>query len=149
MTPQVVGPDAAGRLAAVHAEAFPRPWPAEAFAGLLRQSGVVALACGDDGFVLLRRVLDEAEVLTLAVRPSARRRGLGRTLMAGGAALMAGLGVAELRLEVADDNAAARALYTGLGFAAVGVRRGYYLRAAGIPLGDAVLMRLALNTPAG
>ncbi len=144
-----VGAEAAAALAAIHATAFDRPWDADAFAGFIAQPGVLALAEGEGGFILVRRVLDEAEVLTLAVRPSARRRGLGRRLTEAAAGRMAAAGAVELRLEAAADNAAARALYATCGFRETGLRRGYYARDAGAARGDAVLMARRLNTGAG
>ena len=77
------GPDAR-RLAAIHAEAFGgAAWSADAFADLLGQTGVFA-AESADGFILMRVVADEAEILTLAVRPSARRGGQGAGLVGDG-----------------------------------------------------------------
>jgi ribosomal-protein-alanine N-acetyltransferase len=134
----------AARLAALHAEAFDAPWDADAFAALLTQAGVFAL--GDaDGFILMRVVADEAEILTLAVRPAARRRGIGARMVGEGAVAAAALGAARLFLEVAEDNAAARALYARAGFFEAGRRPGYYARAEG-GRGDALI--LALNLPA-
>jgi ribosomal-protein-alanine N-acetyltransferase len=46
-------------LAGLHAEAFDTPWSAAAFADLLGQAGVV-LEGGNDGFILIRTVADEA-----------------------------------------------------------------------------------------
>ncbi|HAL06313.1 MAG TPA: ribosomal-protein-alanine acetyltransferase, partial [Brevundimonas sp.] len=63
-------------LAAIHAEAFETPWDAAALAELLASPGVFVVAEAD-GFILIRVVVDEAEILTLAVRPTARRAGLG------------------------------------------------------------------------
>ena len=114
-------------LAAVHAAAFDRPWEAATFAALLGQAGVFALG-NDDGFILIRVVLDEAEILTLAVRPEARRHGLGRGLVEAAGHLAGSRGAARLYLEVAEDNAAARALYADAGFVQVGRRPGYYGR---------------------
>lgn len=142
MTP--AGPEAAATLAAIHAEAFDRLWSAAALADLLASPGVAALAQGEDGFILVRRVLDEAEVLTLAVRPAARRRGVGRALVEAAAGGLAQAGAGELWLEVACDNAAALALYTAAGFAEAGRRRGYYPREGG-PGVDAVVLRRRLN----
>lgn len=113
------------RLAALHASAFAAPWDANAIAALLAQQGVFAVE-RPDGFILMRVVADEAEVLTLAVRPSARLKGLGRELTAEGLAGAGALGARRAFLEVAEDNAAARALYARLGFTEVGRRRDYY-----------------------
>ncbi|SFS34267.1 GNAT family N-acetyltransferase [Brevundimonas viscosa] len=131
------------RLADLHASAFEAPWDAAAFTALLVQPGVFA-AERPDGFILMRVVADEAEILTLAVRPSARGQGLGGELTAEGLARARARGAERAFLEVAEDNAAARALYARLGFSEVGRRRGYY----GGPEGrrrDALL--LALNFP--
>ena len=147
MSPAAVGPEAAQALAAIHAEAFERPWTAPAFAELLDGPGVLALAAGDDGFILVRRVLDEAEILTLAVRPAARRRGLARALVEAAAAVAGQAGAETLWLEVAQDNAAALALYAACGFTTAGRRRGYYPR-SGAEAADALVLRRDLNAPA-
>ncbi|MDI1328021.1 MAG: GNAT family N-acetyltransferase [Brevundimonas sp.] len=135
--------DVAERLAALHAEAFDAAWDAWAFESLLDQAGV-HLAEDPDGFILMRTVADEAEILTLAVRPGARRRGLGAELVACGAADAAARGAMRLFLEVSEDNAAARALYARAGFLEVGRRPRYYARADGSRR-DALLLALDLT----
>lgn len=135
----------AERLAALHAAAFDAPWTAAAFADLLDQAGVLAVE-EPDGFVLMRAVADEAEVLTLAVRPDARGRGLGRRLLAGGVAQAEAQGAGRVFLEVAEDNAAALALYRRSGFAEAGRRPGYYARPDGSRR-DALLFALNLAAP--
>ena len=94
-----------------------------------------------------RAVAGEAEILTLAVEPAARRQGLALALVtaAAGAARMAG--AQAMFLEVADDNVAAIGLYEAAGFTRAGVRRGYYDRG---PQGyvDALVMRLDLGRAA-
>ncbi len=112
-------------LAILHAAAFAQPWDAKALQGLLSGPGVFAFAA-PSGFVLARAAGGEAEILTLAVLPSARGRGLGRALMQAAANHAATLGADSLFLEVGQENPAALALYTGLGFQRVGARRGYY-----------------------
>ena len=134
---------AAARLAALHGEAFDAPWDAAAFATLLDQPGVSA-AEAVDGFILIRTAAGEAEILTLAVRPSARRRGLGADLLAKGLVLALAGGAGRLFLEVAEDNLAARALYARAGFAEAGRRRGYYARPDG-PAADALVLALDLG----
>ena len=135
--------DTAERLAGLHAAAFPAPWDATALAGLLTQAGVFAVE-QPDGFILLRTVADEAEILTLAVHPKARRRGLGTRLVREGVAGAAAQGATRLFLEVADDNAAALALYARAGFSEAGRRPGYYARPDG---GRQDALILALNLP--
>jgi len=132
------------RLAAVHAEAFDAPWPASAFADLLPQPGVI-LEVEPDGFILIRVAADEAEILTLAVRRVARRRGVASRLVAAAADRAAEGGAVRLFLEVAEDNAPARALYGALGFESAGRRPRYYARSNG-PTVDALLLVLNLSS---
>lgn len=121
------GAEACEALAAIHAEAFPRAWSAEEFARLLANPAAFALTeRGGQGFVLAWAIAGEAEILTLAVAPVARRRGLGGALVTEAARLAHELGAITMHLEVAADNAAARALYAKLGFVQTGSRPGYY-----------------------
>lgn len=141
----------ADALAGVHAAAFAAGWPPGEIAALLEGPGGFALMVEDQdralAFILCRAVAGEAEILTLAVEPAAQRRGLAFALVeaAAGAARMAGS--ESLFLEVADDNAPARALYAKAGFGEVGLRRGYYDRGPK-PAADAVVMRLDLGPSA-
>ncbi len=135
-------------MAALHARAFERPWSAADIATLLQNPSAFALiaSAGDaQGFVLAWAAAGDAELLTVAVVPEARRRGVGASLVsaAGVAALVRG--AATMHLEVAEDNAAARALYAKLGYAEAGRRPGYY--AATIGRVDAIVMRRTLPRP--
>jgi len=128
----------AGLLAAMHEQAFPQdPWDAASFAALLAMPGVAGLIDERGGFLLLRMVLDEAEILTIGV--TAPRQGIGLALMREGLRLAAANGVREMHLEVAAANAAARALYARLGFTQTGLRRAYYPDG-----GDALTLHLVL-----
>ncbi len=135
-----VAPDPAA-LARLHTRAFtmPRPWNAAEFANLLSQPSVFVLTEAD-GFVMGRVVLDEAELLTLAVDPDQRRLGIGRRLLAGFTDEAARRGAQTAFLEVAENNAPARALYQGAGWVAAGRRRGYLKSADGQPV-DALVLR--------
>lgn len=141
-------PHEADAMAAVHGRAFAKGWSAADIGELTAGQGGFALMVEEDdaalGFILCRTVGEEAEILTLAVDPAARRRGLGRALVdaASGAAQMAG--ARTLFLEVAHDNAPALALYEAAGFARAGLRRGYYDLGGG-NTADAVVMRLDLG----
>eukprot|EP01035_Chromulina_nebulosa_P060053 gene60053-82151_t len=86
-------------LADLHSEAFDAPWSASAFADLLGQAGVI-LEGDNDGFILIRTVADEAEILTLAVRPSARRQGLGARLVRAATDRSVDFGALRMFLEV-------------------------------------------------
>lgn len=128
--------------AALHAEAFAgrgRAWTADEIRSLADRPGAVVILEPD---ALLLGVVagGEAEVLTLAVRPGARRRGLGRRLLAAFAARAAAARAEAGFLEVAEDNAAARALYAADGWREVGRRRGYYAPSGGSAV-DALILR--------
>lgn len=128
-------------LAALHTAAFDMPWSAGEIAALMATPGVFALSIDGQGFILCRAIAGEAEILTLAVTPAARRLGVGRALVEAAAGLAATQAAESLFLEVAHDNVAALALYASAGFERVGLRKGYYASGA-----DAVVMRRALNT---
>jgi ribosomal-protein-alanine N-acetyltransferase len=126
-------------LAEIHAKCFPDAWSAQAIAGLLAVSGAFAFAAAG-GFVLARVAGDEAEILTLAVLPEARRAGLGSRLVQEAAAHACKLGAAKLFLEVGTHNLAARALYRRLGLVEAGIRKGYYTAGRKDPE-DALVLR--------
>ena len=81
------------------------------------------------GFVLARDLGDECEILSLGVVPESREQGVGRALLRAVIDEAERQGRPSAVLEVAADNAAARALYARAGFVAVGHRPRYYRRA--------------------
>jgi ribosomal-protein-alanine N-acetyltransferase len=127
--------DHAANLAAIHASAFARAWDAHEFERLLADRAVVAdgLFVGRQplGFALSRIVLDEAEILTVAITPEARGRGSSRPLLASHLDALARVGVRLVHLEVEEENAPALAVYRRLGFQNAGRREGYYRKADG------------------
>ena len=114
-------------MAALHAACFtvPRPWSAAEFTALLADPLAFVLT-GRDALLVGRVVADEAEVLTLAVAPGARRAGAGMRLVQACLAKAASQGASAAFLEVAASNVAALALYRRAGFSQRGRRRGYY-----------------------
>lgn len=119
-------------MAALHASCFtmPRPWTEAEFAELL--ANPMSFALGPPGGMLLGRVVaGEAELLTLAVAPDQRRRGLGAELVRAFLQEATRRGADSAFLEVAAGNDPARALYAAAGFAPAGIRRGYYQRPDG------------------
>lgn len=129
-------------LAALHAVAFPsaEQWDAATIRVLLDLPGGFGLLRPGAGFVLARVAADEAEILTLAVDPAARRRGHGGALLTGAMAAAAARGAVAMFLEVSEHNAAARALYAAAGFAEAGRRRRYYPDGS-----DALVLRTELT----
>ena len=138
----------AAAMAQVHATAFASSWSAGDILRFAEDPGGFALvaetAAGMAGFILCRVMAGEAEVLTLAVRPRSRRRGVARSLVEAALALAAQTAEAML-LEVAEDNPGASSLYAQAGFRTVGRRAGYYARSGAASV-DAIVMRRALNS---
>jgi ribosomal-protein-alanine N-acetyltransferase len=133
------------RLAELHAACFtlPPPWPAHEIAATLAQRGAFLLV-EEDGFLIGRIVAGEAEILTLAVAPESRRKGIGSRLVGRFMSHLRVEGATRAFLEVAAGNLPAIGLYRGLGFTENGRRKGYY-RAAGGSHDDAVLMAIEIT----
>jgi ribosomal-protein-alanine N-acetyltransferase len=131
-------------LAALHAACFtsPRPWTAVEFADLL-SNPFVFLLTEPGGFMMGRVIADEAEVLTIAVDPTLRQKGIGARLINRFLSESASRGAVSAFLEVAEGNTAARALYARSGFTESGRRRGYYHHPDGSP-DDALVMTCTL-----
>jgi [ribosomal protein S18]-alanine N-acetyltransferase len=143
----------ADALAEIHAEVFARAWEPDDFAALMARDNVFALSVRRDslfgtrrrlGFVVVRTAADEAEILTIAVRPGNRGRGYGRLLMEEAMRRLYRDRVAACFLEVDQGNDAALGLYRKLGFKEVGRRKGYYQAPAGTE-GTALVMRAQLR----
>ena len=133
--------------AKLHQTGFAHSWSAAEFENLLGSSSVQGEAAFSNrsmsGFVLSRRAGDEAEILTLVVHPSLRRRGIGLELMKSHLGRLGALGARAVLLEVDHANGAACALYASLGFEQVGVRPAYYRLGQG-ERSSALVMRCAL-----
>jgi len=140
------------KIADIHAGSFKNKWNAEDLARMKAQEGTTILVArraspygtrAPLGFLILRKVADEAEVITIAVHPRQRGRGIGKKLMEAGLFRLYGERCSHLFLEVDAANEAALLLYRGLGFKEVGQRKGYY--SAGEGDGTALVMRIDLR----
>ncbi len=129
-------------MAAIHAACFttPKPWSAAEIARTL-DSAFVFVLTEPSGFLIGRVVAGEAELITLAVDPSARKRGTGGRLVDGFLAEAKVRGAESVFLEVAANNLPAQSLYARKGFEPKGKRRGYYQTPTGARLDALVLAR--------
>lgn len=133
--------------------AFGEAWNRGQVLGILSLSDVwlvLATPAGADrpeGFALARRMLDDSELLLLAVCPEARGRGVGRALVDGVAEEARLRGAIRLMLEMRDGNPAL-ALYSAAGFAEVGRRKDYY-RGQDRRLHDAITLARPLGVGDG
>ena len=123
-------PADAAAIAALHKASFQRGWGEEEVYGLLIDKNVIAhramIGRAMAGFILSRLAAGEAEILSIAIAPKQRGRGLSRPLLDLNLRRLAGLGARTVFLEVDENNAPARALYRRAGFADVGRRKSYY-----------------------
>ncbi len=142
-------PERAPEIAALHARLFTLAWDDAAIKSLLEHpasTSLVAIA-GDPkvvtGFVIGQLAADEAEILSIGVASDWQRAGLGKMLVEGLIRAVRRGEAKRLFLEVAEDNAAAAALYRHFGFTEVGRRKRYYER-PGAPAVDALTLELVL-----
>ena len=125
-------------LANLHKLCFPhKPWSAEDFAEL-KKSGCEIIA-SQNGFIVYRTVLDEAEIITIGVHPDARKAGIASAMLGIMENELKKSGVKSIFLEVAENNIPARELYKSNGYSEIGVRAGYY---DGV---DAIMMKKIIS----
>jgi [ribosomal protein S18]-alanine N-acetyltransferase len=124
----------AQRLAEIDEQVNPSPWSADGFRESLENHarGIVGGLTPDrvDGFVMYSQVVDDAEILNLAVDGASQRNGLGKQLLRAALTEARRGGATHCFLEVRASNTAAQALYLACGFLQSGRRNGYY-RASG------------------
>lgn len=113
------------QIAQIHQLCFPnRPWSVDDFADL-KKSGCEIIA-SQNGFIVWRSVLDEAEIITIGVAPDARRGGIAAAMLGIMENELKKSGVKKIFLEVAENNIAARTLYSKNGYIETGRRAKYY-----------------------
>jgi [ribosomal protein S18]-alanine N-acetyltransferase len=145
LTIRLATTDDSSAIAALHSRCFETPWPHETIIDFVAND--LVLVSGDDvhGFIIVRHIMDEAEILSLAVTSDQRQSGLGSRLVMAARERLHQMGIKRLFLEVAEDNHAARSLYERAGFRQIGLRKAYYKRATG-PYCDAIIMAVDLTS---
>lgn len=148
-----VGTESIEALAVLHAQCFAPGWASQEFASLLATPGAFALlgwgahACQPAAMALAWVQARQGEILTLATAPEHRRQGAARAMVQAIMQHAAALKAEAVFLEVAHDNAAAKALYAGQGFVEAGRRAHYYRTPSGLV--DALVLRRALAIDPG
>lgn len=147
MTVAAATPDDVEALTQLELESFPgESWTADylrvAIDGRMPTIRVRSLRVAQEvvGYAIVSVVFEVAELQRVAVAPAYRRRGLARALVADVVSMAAAEGAERLLLEVAESNAAARALYASLGFVEIDRRERYYRDGA-----TAVVLELDLH----
>ena len=118
------------RLEELESQCFAVPWTREQLESQLPGTQHVFLVADENGRVLgyvgMMTVLDEGYISNVAVAPEARRRGIACALVSTLLGRAEELTLSFVTLEVREHNEPAIALYAGLGFAPVGLRKNYY-----------------------
>jgi ribosomal-protein-alanine N-acetyltransferase len=115
---------------------FDRIFSAPGRVALVAESPPGAIA----GFLIASNLAPDWEIENVVVAPSARRRGLGASLVAAVVARARAAGAGRIHLEVRASNTAALRLYASAGFRQTGRRTGYY----SAPAEDALQLTLGL-----
>lgn len=132
-------------VTAIESLSFPRPWTRDHFVAELNspRSYPLVVRTADDivaGYICPMLVLDEGEILDVAVRHDCRGMGVGRALVVRAIRDLKERGARVICLEVRVSNYAALALYQRLGFRETGRRKGYYENGE-----DAILMEYTID----
>ena len=129
------------QVAALEKVCFSDPWSEKSVASELENSLSCWLVALDGetvaGYVGSQTVMDETDMMNVAVHPDFRRQGVARALILALIGELKKRGSRCLTLEVRASNDPARALYESLGFTHVGTRRNYYQN----PKEDALILR--------
>lgn len=137
----VLQPEHVQQVAELEKLCFDDPWSERSIAGELENELAYWLVCVEDGSVLgyigSQTVMDETDMMNVAVHPNARRRGIAECLISVLIGRLKEQGSHCITLEVRASNDAAIRLYEKLGFHQVGRRPGYYRS----PKEDALIMR--------
>lgn len=128
------------QLAELEKECFFCPWSEESFTECLSNERFHFIGAFDReeliGYGGIMTVLDEGDVVNIAVKSDFRSLGIGRKILSALCIEAKKRGVTLLHLEVREGNAAARHLYDTFGFVSDGIRKNYYIK----PQENAVLM---------
>jgi ribosomal-protein-alanine acetyltransferase len=126
----------------------PHPWTQQNFIDAFRTGYLCLVAREQDrivGFAIVRTLIDDAELLLIAVSPEVRRGGCATALLIDIKARMQALAKSPLHIEVRASNVGAIAFYEARGFIRVGLRKNYYPSGVlGNQREDALLMSLLL-----
>ena len=128
-------------VAALEKICFHDPWSEGSVASELNNPLSLWLVAVDDGrvvgYVGSQTVIDESDMMNIAVHPDHRRQGIAEALIEALTNALREKGSRGLTLEVRVSNAPAITLYEKLGFSQVGLRKNYYRN----PKEDALILR--------
>lgn len=113
------------KLSNLHQKCFPnKPWSADDFRDLKKSGCEIIMS--ENGFIVYRIAVDEAEIITIGVNPEMRRKGIASAMIEIIEKTLKNQAVKKIFLEVALTNISAKKLYENCGFKVVGLRPKYY-----------------------
>jgi [ribosomal protein S18]-alanine N-acetyltransferase len=133
-------------VAAIEAQAYPFPWSEGNFADSLGAGyGCVILEQANVslGYAVVMNAVDDLHLLNITVAPAFQGKGFSHRLLSWVEEVARRDHCSGVLLEVRPSNQRARTIYEHLGFAAIGLRRGYYPAVSGRE--DAIVMRKVLG----
>jgi ribosomal-protein-alanine N-acetyltransferase len=136
-----LSPDFLDSIRSIEESVFSDPWTKKSIANeftLGRYYGII-ISGKLVAFAVLRCVLDEAELLRIAVSKEHRRNGFAKMLMSQIGTEAVTFGCSRIFLEVSSLNVSAIELYNSSGYSKFSIRKGYYHDGS-----DAILMQKQL-----
>lgn len=119
---------------------FSEPWSLESIVKEMDNTVATYFVAEEDekviGYAGLWHVLDEGDIINIAVEASLRKKGIGKALLERLLNEGNARGLQVIHLEVRESNLAAIALYEKYGFKTIALRKGYYHK----PLENALIM---------
>ena len=141
MTIEKMNDSHVSQVAQLEAICFSDPWSEKSVASELTNKLALWLVVVEDdrvaGYIGSQTVLDETDMMNVAVHPDFRRQGVGEALIIQLVEYLKAMGSHCLTLEVRASNAPAIHLYEKLGFCEIGRRKNYYRN----PREDALILR--------
>jgi len=134
-------------IARIELASFTDAWSVSDFRSVMNAAPTIFLVAVEEksdevaGYIVILAVLDEAEVLNIAVDPARRGSSVGSGLLDAGLREIEAVGATAIFLEVRESNEAARRLYASRGFSEISRRRRYYRD----PVEDALVLRRAVQ----
>lgn len=125
-------------LAYLHCNSFDVGWSEQDFSQMLSTGDYFGFIC-DEGFIIGRKIIDEAEIFSIAVLPKFRARGIGSALIKNFHEKAKQMELKKIFLEVNANNTIAQRLYLSNGYEQISVRHNYYGNQ------DAVIMQFVIN----
>jgi ribosomal-protein-alanine N-acetyltransferase len=128
-------------VAALEELSFTSPWSKQALQEAWQNPNYIFAVAKTEksqvvGYAGMLCVLDEGDILNVAVSPAFQRQGIGSRLMESLIAYAQERSIRAMTLEVRAGNQGAILLYERMGFQKAGIRKGFY----DLPKEDAVIM---------